>query len=39
MIDSGLDMMNVQSFYQYLVKGTVLLVAVIADQWYRRLET
>jgi ribose/xylose/arabinose/galactoside ABC-type transport system permease subunit len=36
MIDSGLDMMNVPSFYQYLVKGAVLLVAVVADQWYRR---
>ena len=36
MIDAGLNMMNVPSFYQYLVKGSVLLAAVIVDQWYRR---
>lgn len=36
MIDNGLDMLNVQSFYQYLVKGSVLLAAVILDQWYQR---
>ena len=35
MIDSGLDLLNVPSFYQYLVKGTVLLAAVIIDKWYR----
>ncbi|QFI68755.1 Ribose ABC transport system, permease protein RbsC [Sinorhizobium alkalisoli] len=36
MIDNGLNMLNVPSFYQYLVKGSVLLAAVIADQWYQR---
>jgi ribose/xylose/arabinose/galactoside ABC-type transport system permease subunit len=36
MIDNGLTMMNVPSFYQYLVKGSVLLTAVILDQWYQR---
>jgi ribose/xylose/arabinose/galactoside ABC-type transport system permease subunit len=36
MIDNGLTMMNVPSFYQYLVKGSVLLAAVIIDQWYQR---
>jgi ribose/xylose/arabinose/galactoside ABC-type transport system permease subunit len=36
MIDNGLTMMNVPSFYQYLVKGSVLLAAVILDQWYQR---
>jgi ABC-type xylose transport system permease subunit len=36
MVDSGLNMMNVPSFYQYLVKGSVLLAAVILDQWYQR---
>jgi ribose/xylose/arabinose/galactoside ABC-type transport system permease subunit len=36
MIDNGLNMMNVPSFYQYLVKGSVLLAAVILDQWYQR---
>jgi ribose/xylose/arabinose/galactoside ABC-type transport system permease subunit len=35
MIDNGLDMMNVPSFYQYLVRGVVLLAAVIADRTYR----
>jgi ribose/xylose/arabinose/galactoside ABC-type transport system permease subunit len=35
MIDSGLDLLNVPSFYQYLVKGMVLLAAVIIDKWYR----
>jgi ribose/xylose/arabinose/galactoside ABC-type transport system permease subunit len=36
MLDSSLDMTNVPSFYQYLVRGTVLLAAVVLDQWYRR---
>ncbi len=36
MIDNGLNMLNVESFYQYLVKGSVLLAAVIVDQWYQR---
>ena len=36
MIDNGLQMMNVPSFYQYLVKGSVLLAAVVLDQWYQR---
>jgi ABC-type xylose transport system permease subunit len=35
MIDNGLEMLNVSSFYQYLVKGTVLLLAVTLDQWHR----
>lgn len=35
MIDSGLDLLNVPSFYQYLVRGTVLLAAVIIDKWCR----
>jgi ABC-type xylose transport system permease subunit len=26
----------VPSFYQYLVKGSVLLAAVVLDQWYQR---
>ena len=36
MIDNGLNMLNVQSFYQYLVKGSVLLAAVVLDQWHQR---
>jgi ribose/xylose/arabinose/galactoside ABC-type transport system permease subunit len=35
-VDNGLEMMNVPSFYQYLVKGSVLLAAVILDQISRR---
>ncbi len=38
-IDNGLNMLNVQSFYQYLVKGSVLLIAVLLDQWQRRRQT
>ncbi|SDZ42676.1 monosaccharide ABC transporter membrane protein, CUT2 family [Micromonospora pattaloongensis] len=34
-IDTGLDMMNVDSFYQYLVKGTILVVAVVLDKAYQ----
>ena len=36
MVDNGLEMMNVPSFYQYLVRGSVLLAAVVLDQWYQR---
>lgn len=39
MIDNGLNMLNVPSFYQYLIKGSVLLTAVLVDQWYRRRQT
>jgi ribose/xylose/arabinose/galactoside ABC-type transport system permease subunit len=35
MIDNGLNMLNVPSFYQYLVKGAVLLIAVTVDKWHR----
>jgi ribose/xylose/arabinose/galactoside ABC-type transport system permease subunit len=35
MVDNGLNILNVQSFYQYLVKGAVLLAAVLLDQWQR----
>jgi len=34
-LDAGLDMMNVPSFHQYLVKGTVLVVAVVLDKVYQ----
>lgn len=33
-IDSGLNMLNVPSFVQYLVKSTILLSAVILDRAY-----
>jgi len=38
-IDNGLNILNVQSFYQYLVKGSVLLAAVIIDHWYQSRRT
>jgi ribose/xylose/arabinose/galactoside ABC-type transport system permease subunit len=34
-IDTGLDVMNMASFYQYLVKGTILVVAVVLDKLYQ----
>jgi ribose/xylose/arabinose/galactoside ABC-type transport system permease subunit len=34
-IDAGLDMMNVPSFHQYLVKGTILVLAVVLDKVYQ----
>jgi ribose/xylose/arabinose/galactoside ABC-type transport system permease subunit len=34
-IDTGLDMMNVESFYQYLIKGAILVVAVVMDKVYQ----
>jgi ribose/xylose/arabinose/galactoside ABC-type transport system permease subunit len=34
-IDTGLDLMNVQSFHQYLVKGAILVAAVVMDKVYQ----
>jgi ribose/xylose/arabinose/galactoside ABC-type transport system permease subunit len=34
-IDTGLDLLNVPSFDQYLVKGTILVVAVVMDKVYQ----
>ncbi|GII25971.1 ABC transporter permease [Planosporangium mesophilum] len=34
-IDTGLDMMNVPSFNQYLIKGTILVLAVVLDKVYQ----
>lgn len=34
-INTGLDMMNVPSFNQYLIKGTILVVAVVMDKVYQ----
>lgn len=31
-MNNGLDMINVPSFYQYLIKGTILVLAVYADK-------
>jgi ribose/xylose/arabinose/galactoside ABC-type transport system permease subunit len=32
MLDNGLNMLNVPSFNQYLLKGTILIAAVVADR-------
>lgn len=34
-IDNGLNLLNVPSFNQYLVKGTILVAAVVADKVYQ----
>lgn len=34
-INTGLDMMNVPSFNQYLIKGTILVLAVVLDKVYQ----
>lgn len=35
-MNNGLDMVNVPSFYQYLIKGTILILAVYADRLLQR---
>ena len=35
-MNNGLDMVNVPSFYQYLIKGTILVLAVYADKLLRK---
>ncbi len=35
-MNNGLDMINVPSFYQYLIKGTILVMAVFADRLLQR---
>lgn len=34
-VQNALDLMNVPSFWQYVVRGSILLAAVIFDQWRR----
>lgn len=34
-INNGLDILNVPSFYQYLIKGTILVAAVVSDRVYQ----
>lgn len=34
-INNGLELLNVPSFYQYLIKGTILVAAVISDRVYQ----
>lgn len=32
-VSNGLDLMNVSSYYQQIVKGSILVVAVLLDRW------
>jgi ribose transport system permease protein len=34
-LSNGLNLMNVSSFYQYVVKGVILIVAVAIDSYYK----
>lgn len=35
-MNNGLDMINIPSFYQYLIKGTILVFAVYIDTFFRK---
>lgn len=35
-MNNGLDMINVPSFYQYLIKGAILVLAVYSDKLLKR---
>jgi ribose transport system permease protein len=36
MISNGLNLLQVNPYYQYVVKGVIILVAILMDQWGRR---
>ncbi|MCC7209775.1 MAG: ABC transporter permease [Anaerolineae bacterium] len=36
MISNGLNLLQVNPFYQYIIKGLVILFAILMDQWGRR---
>jgi len=36
LINNGLNLLGVSSFYQYILKGSIILVAVLADQVRRK---
>lgn len=36
MISNGLNLLNVNPFFQYVVKGLIILFAILMDQWGRR---
>lgn len=38
MLNNGLNLLGVNSFWQYVVKGTVILVAVYIDIFRKRKE-
>jgi len=35
MISNGLNLLHVNPFYQYVVKGLIILIAILMDQWGR----
>lgn len=36
MISNGLNLLNVNPFYQYIIKGLIILFAILMDQWGRK---
>lgn len=35
-VQNAMSLMNIDAFYQYLVRGTILLIAVLVDQLKNR---
>jgi len=35
-LDNGMSIMNLETFWQYIVKGTILVLAVWVDMYSRR---
>jgi ribose transport system permease protein len=36
MIGNGLDLVNVEAFWQRVVTGLIIVIVVVFDQWRRR---
>ncbi len=36
MISNGLNLLNIDPFYQYVIKGLIILFAILMDQWGRK---
>ena len=36
MISNGLNLLQVNPFYQYIIKGMIILLAILMDQWGRK---
>jgi L-arabinose transport system permease protein len=35
-VQNAMNLLNVDSFYQYVARGGILLIAVLFDRWKRR---
>jgi ribose transport system permease protein len=35
-ISNGLNLLQVNPFYQYIIKGLIILFAILMDQWGRK---